>query len=101
MIDTQTVTLYRYSNDTPSPYLVDLPTLFATIQLAAYRFWLSERRVPAAIIIPSQLAIAMVNSVGHPLVGGLRYVCDFILDDHTPVPMLSRDAAVDPLFQFI
>lgn len=95
------VTLYETRSQPPTAVTVDIAALVRHIRAAAYRFWVSERRMPAAVVVPLQLAQAMTNSVGAPLSGELRCFGSFALDDLAEVPIIARDAFLDPLFQFI
>jgi hypothetical protein len=95
------MTLYRIVEDRPLPVVVDIAEFTQMIRAAAYRFWLSERRVPSAVIFPRQVATALLSSTGKQLVGNIMYLGEFAVDDHTSVPMLTRDSSLDPMFQFI
>lgn len=94
------MTLYQLRGE-PLPLVVDSAELSATIRAAAHRFWISERRMPAAVIVSTQLAQALTNATGVPLTGELRFFGNFALDDLAEAPIIARDAFLDPLFQFI
>lgn len=66
------------------------------LQFAIYRFQTSERRMPAAIVMPTQLAREFMEDTGHHLIGDLSMYG--ILDG---IPVLGRDAQLDPLYQLI
>jgi hypothetical protein len=81
--------------------LIDLVELVARIRQAAYLFWVSERRMPVAVVISTQLAQVLTGKTGKTVYTGL---CDYgiiMLDDVTHVPLLGRDAYLDPLFLFL
>jgi hypothetical protein len=77
----------------PAPEIVDLDELEQNMRRAMQRFWLSERRMPAAIVIPLQLARNLDHVNLFPLIGELYHVGVF--DD---IPLLARESYIDPLF---
>ena len=81
----------------PTQLALNRRQLLADIQFSMYRFWLSERRMPAAIVVSTQVAQFLTNQAGMHL-GSTLQVYGQISD----VPLLGRDAFVeDPLFELI
>ncbi len=67
---------------------------------AVYRFWVSERRMPAAIVIPRQLA-QKLQFESRPLIGEVCEHGVFHFSEIDRIPVLSREAYIDPLFTLI
>lgn len=95
------ITLYDVSSTPAAPVEIDVDDLAEQIRRAAYRFWVSERRMPEAIIVPTQLGQVLTTTAGVPLIKGLSVYGLFPVDEMTHIPIIGRDAAIDPLFQFI
>jgi hypothetical protein len=92
------ITLYELRFGQPEPVIIDVDQLEADIRHAAYRFWVSERRMPAAIIIPLQLGQALTGTTGITIFDKLKLFGAFPVDDVDLVPLLAREASLDPLF---
>lgn len=95
------ITLYNLRVTPPDPCVVDVDALMATMRGAAYRFWLSERRMPAAVVVCLQMAHALTASTATHRLGALHFYGSIALDESTTVPLIAREAFSDPLFQFI
>lgn len=93
--------IYDFKTTPPTRISIDTNEMMVNIRRAAYRFWVSEYRMPAALVIPLQLAQVVTGSSSFKLIGELYYYGMVKLDEITSVPVLARDAHVDPLFQFI
>jgi fibrillarin-like rRNA methylase len=74
--------------------------LIVMIRGAAYRFYNSQRRNPAAIVMCRHLALQL-SSVDQMLFPNVSYHGVFALDDVTTVPLLGRPGDLDPIFQFL
>jgi hypothetical protein len=93
-METTTITLY-HTRDAVLTEQLDLEEFSANLHYAISRFSNSERRSPAAIIIPLQVA-RNLQVVLVPLLGELYSVGTF-----DSIPLLAREAYLDPLFLLI
>lgn len=71
------------------------------IRRAAHYFWLSERRMPAAIVMSIEVAQAFTGSGGTLVGGELLNFGLMDLDGITSVPLLGRPGSIDPLWSFL
>ncbi len=94
------VEVYRTRNYSSDPILIQVEDFFAQIRFAAYRFWLSERRLPVALIVCELLALEVFGE-GFEISRGLKTHGLFQIDDQASVVILGRPGDLDPLFQFI
>jgi hypothetical protein len=96
-----TTLVYDFTKNPIEPIEIDEDELYASMRLAAHRFWISERRMPAAVIVSLQLAQALTGTVATHQLGELHFYGGVFLDEVTNVPLIARSAYLDPLFQFI
>ena len=96
-----TIEVYRTYEEHAETLRLDVDAFYTDIRRAAYRFWVSERRMPAAVVMSLQLAQAFTSGGGVLVGGELLHFGLIALDEITVVPLLARPAALDPLFQFI
>ena len=74
--------------------------LHNNISYAVYRFWIAERRMPAAIVMSEQLAREFMAVYGTELFGDLKFY-GYHHTQSENIPVLGRPAYIDPLFTLI
>jgi len=84
-----------YDTRTSTPLTINVTQLESDLHFAIARFSHSERRFPAAIVISMQLARHLDIPLT-PLLGNL-YQAGFF----ATIPLIVREAYLDPLFQLI
>lgn len=77
---------------------VDLDSIATSLQWSIHRFWESERRLPAAVIMSTQLAREFSEDPEWLIVPGVVYHTEVVISDHERIPLLSREAYIDPFF---
>jgi hypothetical protein len=95
------ITVYQTRDlEQAEPLRMSRTTLFEQIRYGGYRFWVSERRMPAAIVLASQVAEALMENPGTVLIGNLRHYGYVSIMDQA-VPVIGREAYIDPLVTFL
>jgi hypothetical protein len=87
-----TILVYNTRSRIPLEERIDVAQLEADMRYAIARFSNSEQRLPAAIVLPLQVARNLDVPLT-PLVGGL-----FSAGLFDAIPLLAREAYLDPLF---
>ena len=94
------LTIYDTRHSPAQLVHIESVDLHKNISYAVYRFWVAERRMPAAIVMSEQLARAFTDSFGAELFGDLRFY-GYHHTQSQNIPVLGRPAYIDPLFTLI
>jgi hypothetical protein len=94
--------VYDLLHDPVTEIELDKDDLTRDLHRAIYRFWLNERRMPSAVIMPTQLAWQFSDDgFVQDLVGDLRWYGNVQVSEIDSIPILGRPSHIDPLFMLI